>query len=457
MPDPIALVSIYSPATCQIISLVSVYSPATCHTLLHEYQFAMLPLSYFCIDFSLSALPFVRLYLHLQPCNLPDFISLVSVYSPATRQTLRHWFQFTAVPLVRLYFIGFSLQSCHLPGLIYPGSVYNLLISALHCSSASGQNILHQVQGVTWLARIYISLSPGCDLLIAGAGIAQWLERRTRDRKVAGSNPCWSGGKIFFSRVNFLCWLLFRYPFHPRVTAVARKRPRSFCQKRRWQVTAKHAYTLCMWLCMKWHGAWLYGVRRTRRDWLSLAANSCGTSHASAVSTPLRWIFGGYSKTRYKKLFTHVEWHASAVSLLKSGEQRYIKAINNNNNNSYTIYMAKTRQYTIYMAKTRQYTIYMAKTRQRDTPEWLIPSSSWVASWSDAKDTPNEEKPPCQGIRGTARRPAFQEGLGGNGTTGPLAGHQHLRPFNGVGRTSLDGPAPGQAEVIKVRYPVSVK
>ena len=124
-----------------------------------------------------------------------------------------------------------------------------------------------------------------------GAGIAQWLERRTRDRKVAGSNPCRSGGRIFFSRVNFLCWLLFRYPFHPRVTAVARKRPRSFCQKRRWQVTAKHAYTLRMWLCMKWHGAWLYGVHRTRRDWLSLAADSCGTSHASAVSTPLRWIF----------------------------------------------------------------------------------------------------------------------------------------------------------------------
>ena len=102
--------------------------------------------------------------------------------------------------------------------------------------------------------------------IYGGAGIAQWLERRTRDRKVAHSNPCWSGGGIFFSRVNFLCWLLFRYPFHPRVTAVAHKRTRSFCQKRRWQVTAKHACTLRMWLCMKWHGAWLYGVHRTRRD-----------------------------------------------------------------------------------------------------------------------------------------------------------------------------------------------
>ena len=35
-----------------------------------------------------------------------------------------------------------------------------------------------------------------------------------------------------------------RYPFHPRVTTVARKKSRSFCQKCRWQVTAKHAYTL---------------------------------------------------------------------------------------------------------------------------------------------------------------------------------------------------------------------
>ena len=83
-----------------------------------------------------------------------------------------------------------------------------------------------------------------------GTGIAQWLEHRTRDWKVAGSNPCWNGGRIFFSRVDFLCWLLFRYPFHPRVTTVARKKSRSFCQKCRWQVTAKHAYTLRMWILL---------------------------------------------------------------------------------------------------------------------------------------------------------------------------------------------------------------
>ena len=38
--------------------------------------------------------------------------------------------------------------------------------------------------------------------------------------------------------------------------------------------------------------------------------------------------FGGYSKTLYKKLFTHAESHASAVSLLESGDWSYIKVIN---------------------------------------------------------------------------------------------------------------------------------
>ena len=76
------------------------------------------------------------------------------------------------------------------------------------------------------------------------AGIAQWLERRNSDRKVAGSSTRRSGGIIFFSGLNFLCWLLFRYPFHHRVTAVARKWSRSFCRKCRWQVTAKPICTL---------------------------------------------------------------------------------------------------------------------------------------------------------------------------------------------------------------------
>ena len=68
--------------------------------------------------------------------------------------------------------------------------------------------------------------------------------KQTRDRKVASSNPGRSGGKIFFSIVKLCVLTLIRCPFHPRVTAVARKRPRSLRQKCKWQVTPKHAYTL---------------------------------------------------------------------------------------------------------------------------------------------------------------------------------------------------------------------
>ena len=122
--------------------------------------------------------------------------------------------------------------------------------------------------------------------------------RVSRDSSVVRVSDSWLKGRKFesqqewrenfFSRVNFLCWLLFQYPFHLRVTAVACKRSRSFCQKCRWQVTAKHAYSLRMWLCMKWHGAWLYGAHRTCAK---MAAVPCGTSHAGAVSTPHQWIF----------------------------------------------------------------------------------------------------------------------------------------------------------------------
>ena len=101
--------------------------------------------------------------------------------------------------------------------------------------------------------------------------------------------PAGAAGE-FSSPLSTFCADSFRYPFHPRFTAVARKRPRSFCQKCRWQVTAKtrihltyvalHEVTWCMV-----HGSMVYTERA------EMAADSCGTIHASAVSTPLRWIF----------------------------------------------------------------------------------------------------------------------------------------------------------------------
>ena len=46
--------------------------------------------------------------------------------------------------------------------------------------------------------------------------ILAWSYRdRDHDRKVASSNPWRSGGRIFFSRVNFVCWLLFGVCFTP--------------------------------------------------------------------------------------------------------------------------------------------------------------------------------------------------------------------------------------------------
>ena len=128
---------------------------------------------------------------------------------------------------------------------------------------------------------------------------------------------CWSA----FAKSCLMNWnyILFRYPFHPGVTAVALKRSNSFCQKCRWQVTAKHACTcIIMRLCMKWmaHSCMVYTERA------ETAVVSYGTSHANAVSTPLRWILKKKKKAMksYKKLVTHTEPHASAVSLLERSE-----------------------------------------------------------------------------------------------------------------------------------------
>ena len=48
-----------------------------------------------------------------------------------------------------------------------------------------------------------------CDIYIyiyiLGNGYISVIKRRTHDRKVAGSSPDRSGGRIFFFRVNFLC------------------------------------------------------------------------------------------------------------------------------------------------------------------------------------------------------------------------------------------------------------
>ena len=48
-----------------------------------------------------------------------------------------------------------------------------------------------------------------------GSGNSSVVERRTRNRKVSGSSPGRCGGTLFFFRVSFLRWLLFRIRFTP--------------------------------------------------------------------------------------------------------------------------------------------------------------------------------------------------------------------------------------------------
>ena len=82
------------------------------------------------------------------------------------------------------------------------------------------------------------------------SGNSSVVECWTHGQRVMGLSP---GKVILFSRINFLFWLFFRYLFHPGDTTGAGKRSQSFCPRVRWQDTAKHTCTLCMWFQMKWH------------------------------------------------------------------------------------------------------------------------------------------------------------------------------------------------------------
>ena len=107
-----------------------------------------------------------------------------------------------------------------------------------------------------------------------GSGIVQWLELRIHDHRFESWLE-WQENFIFLGQLSVM--LLFQYPFHHSVTAVACKRSWSFCKKCRWHVTAKHTCTWHMWLCMKWHkrvpGYMVY------TEHAEMATVSCGTSH----------------------------------------------------------------------------------------------------------------------------------------------------------------------------------
>ena len=108
--------------------------------------------------------------------------------------------------------------------------------------------------------------------------------------KGMGLNPCRSSGIIFFSRVNFLCWLLFWYPPPPPPPPLPQshvKDPGHSAKSAggRLQLNTHTPYVCGFaWNDME-HGCMVC------TEHAEMAAVSCCTSHASAVSTPLWWIF----------------------------------------------------------------------------------------------------------------------------------------------------------------------
>ena len=123
--------------------------------------------------------------------------------------------------------------------------------------------------------------------ILHGAGIAQWLQRRTRDWKVPGSNPRRSGGTIFFPRVNFLC-SYFGIRSTPVLPQLHVKDSGHSAKSAGGRLQLKHACTFRLWLYMKWRDmVYGYMVYTERAE---TAAVSCGTSHVSTVSTPPRWV-----------------------------------------------------------------------------------------------------------------------------------------------------------------------
>ena len=140
---------------------------------------------------------------------------------------------------------------------------------------------------------------------------------RNGNSSVVRGPDLWSKGLMFESWQeqweNFLlpCWLLFRYPFHPHVTAVAHKRSWSFCQKYRWQVTAKHTCTLHMWLCIKWRDL-VHSCMAYTAECAKTAAVPLGTSHVTTMQRS-KGITLMYIQIRAikKAAVTHSESHAT--------------------------------------------------------------------------------------------------------------------------------------------------
>ena len=78
----------------------------------------------------------------------------------------------------------------------------------LHSRPAGAERVkrkLNQRHKLAWTRNYKKKKRKKAVILVRIMGVAQWLERQTFDRKVAGSSPDRRGEGIFFSRVNFWC------------------------------------------------------------------------------------------------------------------------------------------------------------------------------------------------------------------------------------------------------------
>ena len=156
-----------------------------------------------------------------------------------------------------------------------------------------------------------------------GSGIAQWLQRQTGDREVPGSSLRRSGGRIFFSILTFCADSYFGICSISVLPQSHVKDPGHSAKSASGSLPlSKHTPYVCdfAWSDIV-HGCMVYTERA------ETAAVSCGTSHSSAVSTPLMWIFkNALCKATHSQCRVTFEHSESArerrTALYKSDQQQ---------------------------------------------------------------------------------------------------------------------------------------
>ena len=88
------------------------------------------------------------------------------------------------------------------------------------------------------------SLPGDVGLPVRATGDFSRTRQLTLEKKNLPQLPIGASGDFSYPALTFCADCQYQYPFHPHVSAVARKRPVPFFQRRSRQVTAKHAYTL---------------------------------------------------------------------------------------------------------------------------------------------------------------------------------------------------------------------